>query len=81
MELFLENSSRLLAINYFCKKRSIADVELRSKYASTSTLLTDVPTEKPVYLTLLSAPARFLSSIAARSSNSSSCSFNFCADS
>ena len=35
-EFFSENSYRLTVVNYFCKKRSIVDVRLGSKYASGS---------------------------------------------
>ena len=34
MEILCENSSRLILVNYFCKKGSIADVRLGSRYAS-----------------------------------------------
>ena len=36
---FCKHSSQLQAINYFCKKSSIADVRLGSKYESVSITL------------------------------------------
>ena len=34
MEIFWENNDRLLAVNYFCEKSLIVDVQLGSRYAS-----------------------------------------------
>ena len=34
MEIFWENNDRLLAVNYFCEKSLIVDVQLGSRHAS-----------------------------------------------